>query len=535
MDAGAVVLIQGLRDYGGLLGLSVATTIVAAVAFYRYNLRRLEKGFDFLWIRAALADEDNERWLARYRSRLSAVLDRLDAWFGPGRKDIPIRPNLARIPLRKVAPLYWSAHAFGVHLTLAVVYPQLLLLLFWGIGGINTSGMSVLHDNIAPWWRYAVLTGPIFLAVGFYYYLLEEQDGWKDIAWLIGAAALAVVGVVYDVLAVVGASGVAIVIPHIIAEPFLAFIEGIGIVIMAGIFPIALVLASTFASTLTFVVGGILLFIFTYTSVGTLVLERLYDFLRRTRWKSYQLWMVFILACFAMVVIGFGVRGIVAVQMVIYCSIFFVLLPILNALYDWLSLGLTRYMLRRSLDEGRNFFLYALIDLAAAVILLALLSLTIVAAIAGLNAIAPTDKPPIDLAGILSMLRSDPGNPALWWIYAMIFSTLLPTFFHAGVALTSLPMLRFMPRWRKRIAQRLHEIQDLGDFHDAAVKAALYLTLEKVWMVILAVLALGALTALLLWAVPGFARLLLFLCEETARLLGTDITPGPIAPFIRWS
>ena len=122
--------------------------------------------------------------------------------------------------------------------------------------------------------------------------------------------------------------------------------------------------------------------------------------------------------------------------------VFLFLLPLANAPLDWLSIGLTRGLLRTGLALGGTWriALISLLDLAlAAVLMFALVALT-VALVAAANwaALAGGGVPILPIAPLLDGLTADPWAAEFAWIWLMLFSTLLPSLLHLFAGLASL-------------------------------------------------------------------------------------------------
>ncbi|MEM1151179.1 MAG: hypothetical protein AAGI03_11585 [Pseudomonadota bacterium] len=121
-------------------------------------------------------------------------------------------------------------------------------------------------------------------------------------------------------------------------------------------------------------------------------------------------------------------------------------LPLINGLFDWFSIGLTRKLLRDGLVKGGVWpFVNAALDMVAAIALLFTLLLVSLAYIYGLNIAAfLAGSPPVfDVAGTLELLRADAGNPSLWWIYITVFTTFIPSL--VNLSLGGLAILRGIP------------------------------------------------------------------------------------------
>jgi hypothetical protein len=101
-------------------------------------------------------------------------------------------------------------------------------------------------------------------------------------------------------------------------------------------------------------------------------------------------------------------------------ALFLVLLTLVNAPFDWLSLGLTRFLLRRGIEQGGPWpYFYALIDALAASALIALLAVAMVGAtdlfdhLAELGGDKARVLPPMRV--FLDDLRAAPQTPEYWW------------------------------------------------------------------------------------------------------------------------
>ena len=164
-------------------------------------------------------------------------------------------------------------------------------------------------------------------------------------------------------------------------------------------------------------------------------------------------------------------------------------LTLVNALFDALSVAATLALLRHGL-RTRFPLPWAMLDLAVACLLFLALGAALVAVIRGLSGFAGV--PILDLGALLAGLSTAPGD--YWWLYAMLFSTILPTALHFAVSLAGLQGV--WPRaWRRPVAGWIEAAPESPAY---AVRAALALGL--VWTVPLLLLG-GALWAL--WAMGG--------------------------------
>jgi hypothetical protein len=125
--------------------------------------------------------------------------------------------------------------------------------------------------------------------------------------------------------------------------------------------------------------------------------------------------------------------------------LFFVLLPMLNALLDWLSWIVTRFFLRRVAQvpqswKGAGLLVVELTaDLAAAILLFLALVVLLPNGIEIVNAVlSVTGRPPFDWREIVSRAHEAPLSEGLF-VLGMLITTLVPTFVHitrglAGIA-----------------------------------------------------------------------------------------------------
>lgn len=110
--------------------------------------------------------------------------------------------------------------------------------------------------------------------------------------------------------------------------------------------------------------------------------------------------------------------------------VFMALLPLLNAIFDFCSIGLTRYLLRKGARSVSWRTLdYALLDLLLGALLFLGLGC---ASIAAIHLLRTADGLPLlNLAEIFTDIAQRP--EAYWWLYATYFSTLLPTILHVVI------------------------------------------------------------------------------------------------------
>ncbi|MDC0483915.1 hypothetical protein OAN66_00275 [bacterium] len=118
-------------------------------------------------------------------------------------------------------------------------------------------------------------------------------------------------------------------------------------------------------------------------------------------------------------------------------AVFFMLtmgvLPLVNAVFDFASVGLTRYLLRLGLKQKRAAWPAVLDGLGGIAIFFAL-GCTLIAFV---TFVVPADGVPlVDLTQLFADMRRAPGDYI--WLMVTLFSTLIPTLLHLSVAVLTL-------------------------------------------------------------------------------------------------
>jgi len=112
--------------------------------------------------------------------------------------------------------------------------------------------------------------------------------------------------------------------------------------------------------------------------------------------------------------------------------LFLGLLTLINTPFDWVSLGMTRVLLRRGLELGGWWlYLLALADGLVAAAIVAPLSITMVIGVQAFDHLAEfgggPDKRVLPLAPLLDGIAANPWAPAYWWIYALLLPIMIPS------------------------------------------------------------------------------------------------------------
>ena len=132
------------------------------------------------------------------------------------------------------------------------------------------------------------------------------------------------------------------------------------------------------------------------------------------------------------------------------------LLPLVNAVFDFASVGLTRYLLRLGLEQKRAAWRAVLDGLGGIAIFFAL-GCTLIAFV---TFVVPADGVPlVDLTQLFADMRRAPGDYI--WLMVTLFSTLIPTLLHLSVAVLTLG-LQYPARVRNFVAGLLERGEQSG-------------------------------------------------------------------------
>ena len=119
----------------------------------------------------------------------------------------------------------------------------------------------------------------------------------------------------------------------------------------------------------------------------------------------------------------------------VFFMLTFGLLPLFNALFDFLSAGLTRYLLRLGLEQKRAVW-RAILDGLGGIAIFFALGCSLITFV---TFVTPADGGPlVDLAQLFANLRTAPGDYI--WLMMTLFSTLLPTLVHLSLMLLTLAL-----------------------------------------------------------------------------------------------
>jgi hypothetical protein len=200
--------------------------------------------------------------------------------------------------------------------------------------------------------------------------------------------------------------------------------------------------------------------------------------------------------------------------------IFLALLPLVNACFDFASIGTTRWLVRAGAVRHRWALVLALVDVIAAAGFFTALGCTLIAVLHGLNSLAEPDL--LDLQSLFDGLRTTPGQ--YWWLYATIFTTLAPTFLHFAAAGCS--AIAWLPRVPKR--RLLRHVERASEWAGHRWIASLALAAIATVAILVPVFMAAGAALLLYHFYPEVGGGYLRVFEWFARWIGATVEPGPL-------
>ncbi|MGH6863585.1 MAG: hypothetical protein ACRECN_04835, partial [Methylocella sp.] len=406
---------------------------------------------------------------------LTAFLDGIERFFGDaGMADRTLIPHA--FGLRNPAPL-WTAPAFDRCLFLALVYPVATIFIVWAVSGhAGPAEMALgLKPNARGGSRAFIAALAAF--VGFATWSVFWKQGrivLRHFAHALGIGAAAGVYAIIALAVVAAAAAITFEFGSIGAGAVAFGAAVVAAVAMAGrvagavavaaavptVFGLAFGLAGASMSTVAGVVS-----IAGTASIGILLLCAFA--INRQAQGVFLLFFIpaMILACPAIVTILSRLETTWPYTGPLL--LFFGLLTLLNAPFDWASLGLTRALLRRGLELGGWWpYLLALVDACLAGVIIALLALTMVIGVQAFDELATRgggEKAAVlPLRALLNGIAKNPAAPEYWWAYALLLSTMIPSLIN--LAISGMALTRGIPWLSRLLLQWIPEGRDEPDY-----------------------------------------------------------------------
>ena len=363
--------------------------------------------------------KDRDRWLKGLRDNSPAEFYRSVMRRGLDWLDTRLSPHEAQ---KGPAQKAWSYGLLNITMVLALAYPILAMMVQWLWGhAIDFGGQEMIAASPPQVRIFAVVW--LGSASIFYLFYMLSQSRWPWL-WLILAVGIFYFGSYFtdDFAVRRNVSGFA----------FAVAVAGAGAVAAAvtGAFAFAVAVAVAVAVAFSVAVAGA-----EVRSSNPMVMRLFYCGV-----------------LLAILVIGIKMPddfGADERNRAVFVMLTFGLLPLFNAVFDFLSAGLTRYLLRLGLEQKRAVW-RAILDGLGGIAIFFALGCSLITFV---TFVTPADGVPlVDLAQLFANLRTAPGNYI--WLMMTLFSTLLPTLVHLSLMLLTLA-LHYPAGWRNFVASLL--------------------------------------------------------------------------------
>lgn len=323
----------------------------------------------------------------------------------------------------------WSFGLINIVMILAVAYPIASFVVQWIAGGALALGHTVILPAGTGWQRMyvAVWLGVPFLFSGIA--IAKSETQWRlplfiaAIGFLFGGLFLSIqFGISPKVAGAFAVAGA-------VVSPFAVTIAGAGA--GAGAFPFAIAGAVAVAVAIAVVIAV--------------------DYLnRRTQYHPVIsiMYLVFLLAVAAITLRTLPLITEDRWPDVSYLMLFFGVFPSINALADFASIGLTRYLLRKGLT-GLTW-LQSLIDLLGGLVIFGCLGAGLITYVHFVRTV--DGRALLDLPGMFAGLEQNKGD--YWWLAFMLISTLIPTALHLMVGVGTV-LVQYPAPLRRWVAAKL--------------------------------------------------------------------------------
>ena len=317
----------------------------------------------------------HDRPAERYRSVMRRVLDWLDSRLSAH--------EAQQGPAQKA----WSYGLLNATMALAFAYPILAITIQWLCGhAIDFGGQEVIAASPPQ----ARIFTEVWLGSSLFFYLFAgaSKSRWR---WTL-------------------------------------------VILATGILLLGLIFADRFAVPENVAVAGLVAGAVAFASAVAVAVAVATAEKRSSRQMAWRLLYCGVLVALLIVAIktpddfGAGQRSRAVFVMLTFC-----LLPLVNAVFEFASVGLTRYLLRLGLEQKRAAWRAVLDGLGGIAIFFAL-GCTLIAFV---TFVVPADGVPlVDLTQLFADMRRAPGDYI--WLMVTLFSTLLPTLLHLSVAVLTL-------------------------------------------------------------------------------------------------
>lgn len=419
----------------GIVGSVLATLLGGFLVYYKGITgapRNLESTVS--WLR-------NRSNRQNYKRRLTAFLDWVDDRVSKRETSLGILPTSASFA--------WSVGLLNFSLAFALAYPIFLILCTWIITGKAEIGSLTIFTEETRWaWRYI----PFLLVIGafslFRYWVPQQKSTLSQL--IVFVAIIGIAGAVSGAYSREGAvlifvaAAIAFFISHILFQDS----PKNQVFVTAGVLAIAFEVAAVVSAVVVEQPIIIIVVECALLTISLVLLIASADL--RTRHGIDALFYTAIFALlFMMGIISSAISlksntsDISSAGMILFLG----LLPLINALADFISIGATRFWMRRSALNPNHILRNMIGDAMVGIIIFSLLGITIIFVVGKIYPL--TNEPLIDLQIIFDDLQDRQDRKKYWWIFILLFSTLIPTFLHLIIASAAAFMVapKFLREW----------------------------------------------------------------------------------------
>jgi hypothetical protein len=471
-----------------------------------------------------------------YARRLTAFLDWIDRFFGDaGKADRTLFPHA--FGLRTPAPL-WTAPAFDRCLLLALIYPVGAIFVIWAVSGDVGPAEAALQlkPDFAGWqrglavagvglstlviWRSLQACTPMIIrayglrppnASMFAWWRFLRTDEWNAYKKALTWSTLAVCAVVFAVGFVIG---------PVVAGAICVFAVALSAAAAGATtdrdFPngAAAVSVVAFVVAVAFVDIGAIANAVALSFLAALMLACRLAIAHRGQGVFFSVFIP------AMMMTCLGAANLLSPlwtwEIFGPLVLFFGLLTLVNAPFNWASLGLTRALLRRGLELGGWWpYALALTDAGLAAVITAALALTMVVGVQAFDALAQHGggRPVLPLDPVFTAIAANPAAPEYWWLYAVLLSTMIPSLVNLMIGGTSL--MRGLPGLPSLLLRKVPARANVPKFDRAWIATVLTAQVATGAALGIAVQALLAIV-IIDYVMPFFGLELLDMAREVA-------------------
>lgn len=395
-------------------------------------------------LRASLIEGNKAARL--YAHWLTRFLDWAERFFGDAGK-----PHQTLFPrafgLKNPAPL-WTAPAFDRCLLIALIYPIATIFTFWAVSGhVGPAEAALQLPSDLGFWRRAISALCVGTSVSAVLHIARNLRERREPTFAVPLAAAGVVafagafaGTGAGTVAFAGAGAVVFAVVFAFAGDFAG--TGTVAVTVAGVF--AVVVAGSGAGDL--ISASAVAFAGAGAGAGAGSLVGAAASLLQHR-AVRPAWQGIFLSLFLAMMVAVSLAGTNLLAPLRSWRdagpllLFLGLLTLLNAPFDWFSLGLTRALLRRGLElSGWYPLAFALIDAVLAAALVAALTVVMVVFVQAFDALAVHSGGVaiLPLDQLFSGIAARPAAPEYWWAYALLLSTMIPSLLNLMIGGASL-------------------------------------------------------------------------------------------------